>query len=170
MRQIGGTLLFECDLVHLDPSWINLLLRELLDHRLTEVEQTEEWENEVGKFCREEGLRFNELVATHQRFLKTGRLSEHYLRFLWRNVPGLDGTALGRMMKTMSTYGAMFPSGPKEGEPTEFMVPARLPSTVADGTLSELENKISTGVRMQFTFKILAKYVPPGIIAQFIGS
>ncbi|CAM9140785.1 unnamed protein product, partial [Sphacelaria rigidula] len=51
MRQMGGTLLFACDLVHLDPSWINLLLRELLDHRLAEVEQTEQWQSDVDEYC-----------------------------------------------------------------------------------------------------------------------
>ncbi|CAM9664146.1 unnamed protein product [Sphacelaria rigidula] len=165
MRQMGGTLLFACDLVHLDPSWINLLLRELLDHRLAVVEQMEEWQSDVDKYCRGDDVRFNELVVTHRRFLETGGLSEYYLNFLWRDVPGLDETARGRITETMSSYGAMFPCGPKG----EFVVPARLPSTVADGTLSELEKKMSTAVSRQFTFQLRAKYIPPGIIAQFVG-
>ncbi|CAN0005427.1 unnamed protein product, partial [Sphacelaria rigidula] len=170
MRQTGGTLLFACGLVHLDPSWINLLLRELLDHRLAGIEQTEQWRREVDEYCRASTLHFDDLVDTHQRYLKTGRLSKDYVRFLWRDVKDVDETALGRMMDTMSTYGAMFPCGPKGEENTEFVVPARLPYVVADGTLSDLEKAISSGVRMQFIFEILAKYVPPGIIAQFVGS
>ncbi|CAM9706916.1 unnamed protein product, partial [Sphacelaria rigidula] len=34
MREIGGTMLVTCGLVHLNPSWINVLLRALLDHDL----------------------------------------------------------------------------------------------------------------------------------------
>ncbi|CAM9300333.1 unnamed protein product [Sphacelaria rigidula] len=169
MRQTGGTLLFACGLVHLDPSWINLLLRELLDHRLAEVALTEQWHCEVDEHCRSVNLHFDELVDSHRIFLKTGRLSKDYLRFLWRDVPDLDETVLGRMIDTMSTYGAMFPCGPTGEEASEFVVPARLPCLVADVTLSDLEKAISDGFGMQFTFEIRAKYVPPGIIAQFVG-
>lgn len=36
LRQMGGSVLAACGLIHLNPSWINGLLRELLDHRLAD--------------------------------------------------------------------------------------------------------------------------------------
>ncbi|CAM9581938.1 unnamed protein product [Sphacelaria rigidula] len=169
MRQTGGALLFANDLVHLDPSWINLLLRELLDHRLTEVEQMEQWRRDMKNYCRNSKLHYDEQLNTHRSFLISGRLSKDYLRFLWRDVPGLDEMVFGRMVDALSTYGAMFPCGPNGEETTEFVVPARLPCTVADDTLDKLKEAISGGIRIRFTFRIWGNYVPPGIIAQFVG-
>lgn len=160
-----------CDLLHLDPSWINLLLRELLDHRLGELGHTESWHRDMEKYCHRIGLHFDQLIDTQRSFLTTGRLLKDYLGFLWRDVPGLDdATVLERMMDTMSTYGAMFPCESNKDEVTEFVIPARLSSFVADANLCELERAISHGVTMQFTFQFLAKYVPPGIMAQVVGG
>lgn len=36
LLQMRGAALVACDLIHLNPSWINSLLRELLDHNLAD--------------------------------------------------------------------------------------------------------------------------------------
>ncbi|CAM9570644.1 unnamed protein product, partial [Sphacelaria rigidula] len=130
MRQAGGTMLVACGLVHLDPSWINLLLRELLDHRLVDPEQAGWWKKELVDHCRRtRGSRYPDLIVMHKNFIRTGRLTKDYVRFLWREVPGLDSIQVfSRMISTMSTFGVMFqcdPGSPHEAE--ELMLPARLP-------------------------------------------
>ncbi|CAM9517623.1 unnamed protein product, partial [Sphacelaria rigidula] len=169
MRHTGGTLLFVNDLIHLHPCWINRLLRKLLDHQPAEVEETENWRRDMMNYCSNSKLNYDEQVDTHRNFLISGRLSKDYLGFLWRDFPDLDQMVLGRIVDTMSTYGAIFPCGPKGKETTEFVVPARLPCTVAGDTLDKLKEAISGGNRERFTFRILDNYVPPGIIAQVIG-
>lgn len=171
MRQAGGTVLVACGLVHLDPSWINLLLRELLDHRLADPAQASWWKRQLAEYCRRNGSRFPELIAIHKNFLRTGRLTKDYLQFLWREVPGLaNAEVFGRMISTMSTYGAMFQCDPSLSNAMELLLPARLPATVGDDTLTELKSAILSGIRMQFVIEIYAKYIPPGIIAQFLGG
>lgn len=170
MRETGGTILVGCGLIHLDPSWINDLLRELLDHRLAEQDRTEWWEREMADHRRESGLHLDDLVRAHRIFVASGRLSKPYLEFLWRNVPGLTETGvLDRMINTMVRYGVLFPCHPEE-RTTEYMVPARLPSAVADATVAELERAISNGVKIQFVFELYANYLPPGVVAQFLGD
>ncbi|CAM9716580.1 unnamed protein product [Ectocarpus fasciculatus] len=39
LRQMGGAVLAACGLIHLNPSWINVLLRELSDHRWTDPDE-----------------------------------------------------------------------------------------------------------------------------------
>lgn len=172
MRQAGGTVLVACGLVHLDPSWINLLLRELLDHRLADPAQVSWWQGQLADYCRRNGSRFPELIAVHKNFLRTGRLTSDYLRFLWRKVHELaNPQVFGRMISTMSMYGAMFRCDPSSTETKELLLlPSRLPATVEDDTLAELKSAILSGIRMQFVIDIYAKYVPAGIIAQFLGG
>lgn len=164
-------MLVVCDLVHLDPSWMNGPLRELLDHRLSSPGHSGWWKQQLKHFCRQHGIRPAVLMQLHSTFLKTGKLNEDYLRFLWREVPGIadnDPVVFRRMIKTMSRYGAMFEydrSGTRE-----LLVPARLPSTVEDDTLDALKVQMSTGIRMQFMVEIDAKYIPPGIVAEFLGG
>lgn len=160
-----------CGLVHLDPSWINALLRELLDHRLPEREHIEWWKTEMEDCRCQSSLRFDDLIRAHQIHVATGRLSKQYLAFLWRKIPGLaDERVLDRMIDTMARCGAMFPCRPNEERATEYMVPARLPCTVANATMVQLERAISDGVKIQFVFEIDANYLPPGIVAQFLGD
>lgn len=164
-------MLIASNLVHLDPSWINALLRELLDHRLADEDHSNWWTKELIDFCRRNGLVFSELITLHKNFLKTGRLTKVYLRFLWRNVPGVQDTdVLPRMISTMSTYGAMLPCDPGRAGTSEFVVPVRLRATVAEETLAELKAAISTGTRMHFVIPLFARYIPPGVISQFLGS
>ncbi|CAM9744681.1 unnamed protein product [Sphacelaria rigidula] len=171
MRQTGGTLLMVCDLVHFDPSWINQLLRALLDHRLADKQQEEEWRTQLGYYCRSCGTHPSKLTRLHKNFTRTGRLTEEYLHFVWREVPGLGcPTVFSRMIETMSRYGAMFTCDPSRGGEKELLVPARLPSAVDADTLAEIEKTVSTGVRMRFVTEVHAKYIPAGIIAQLLGS
>lgn len=171
MLQTGGTLLFAYGLVHLNPWWLNQLLREVLDHRLGHVNEAEWLHHEMDVYCSRFSLHIDELRDAQRRFLETGRLSKEYLRFLWQDVRGLEQGELvfDRVIHTMSTYGALFPYRSNEEEATEFVVPARAPFSVADENLSELERAITCGVGVEFSFVILTKYLPPGIIAQFVG-
>lgn len=78
----------------------------------------------------------------------------------------------GRLVETMAVHDAMFPCGDRvvEKDAREFMVPARLPGSVAEASLAKLQEAVSRGTRMQFVIKIYADYVPPAIIAQFLGA
>ncbi|CAM9209821.1 unnamed protein product [Sphacelaria rigidula] len=203
MRQTGGTLLVVCDLVHLDPSWINVPLQALLDHRLADKRQESEWIEQLEGYSASCGILPSELMRLHRNFIRTGRLTETYLHFIWREILELDcPRVFSRMIETMSTFGAMFTcdpsrgvereldyprvvgwmiekmpifgarftSDPRRGVERELLVPARLPSAVDGDTLAKLESAISRGVRMRFVIKIFAKYIPAGVIAQFLGS
>lgn len=171
MRQTAGTMLVACDLVHLDPSWINYLLRELVDHRLMDPREKDWWDDQLIDHCLRHGTRLNLLSTQHDLFSRTGKLTETYCQFLWRDVPGIaDPVVFHRMVDTMSTYGAMFRCDPSGCGPPNLVVPARLPPTVDRSDLVTVNNEIATGIMMQIVIRILTKYIPPGIIAQFIGN
>ncbi|CBJ26246.1 LRR-GTPase of the ROCO family, incomplete sequence [Ectocarpus siliculosus] len=172
LRQMGGSVLAACGLVHLNVAWINELLRELLDHRLADPKQAKWWVEQLKTYCHDRGVKFNRLIGIHRRFVITGMLTKEYLRFLWREVKAVqDEEVFDRLVDTMALHDAMFPCE-KNGvlEEGEFMVPARLPASVACASLAELENAVSQGTRMQFVINIEAGYVPPGIIPQFLGE
>ncbi|CAM9334472.1 unnamed protein product [Ectocarpus sp. 12 AP-2014] len=175
LRQMGGSVLTACGLVHLNVAWINELLRELLDHRLADPKQASFanwWVEQLRTYCRERGVFFNRLIGIHRRFVITGVLTKVYLRFLWREVKAVqDDEVFDRVVDTMALHDAMFPCE-KNGihEEGEFMVPARLPASVPCASLTELEKAVSQGTRMQFVIAIYAGYVPPGIIPQFLGE
>ncbi|CAB1120871.1 unnamed protein product [Ectocarpus sp. CCAP 1310/34] len=198
LRQMGGSVLAACGLVHLNVAWINELLRELLDHRLADPKQASFvslshfaaanwWVEQLRTYCRERGVLFNRLIGIHRvqtvpcknnqscalrRFVITGVITKEYLRFLWREVKAVqDDEVFDRLVDTMALHDAMFPCD-KNGihQEGEFMVPARLPASVPCASLAELEKAISQGTRMQFVIAIYAGYVPPGIIPQFLGE
>eukprot|EP00903_Cladosiphon_okamuranus_P009162 g8755.t1 len=173
LRSRGGAVLTACGLIHLNPSWINGLLRELLDHRLADPKKAHWWREQLGAYSDEHGIWFDELIEIHSRFAPTGLLTTEYLGFLWRDiVKDPDRVVFGRLVNTMAAHDAMFPCGDRvvEGGAGEFMVPARLPSSVAESSLAKLQDAVSTGTRMQFVIEIYAEYVPPAIIAQFLGA
>lgn len=137
MRQTGGTMLVACKIVHLDPSWINLLLRALLYHRFADPNQAGWWRKQLEGYSRAHRVPFHQLVTLHKNFVRTGRLTEDFLRFVWRDVLA-NRQVFNRMVETMSTHGAMFTCDPSFGEKRELVVMARLPSAVGDETLAEL--------------------------------
>eukprot|EP00903_Cladosiphon_okamuranus_P009447 g9006.t1 len=115
------------------------------------------------------GLMSNWLI---NRFAPTGLLTTEYLGFLWRDiVEDPHRVVFGRLVKTMAAHDAMFPCGDRvvEGGAGEFMVPARLPGSVAESSLAKLQGAVSTGTRMQLAIDFYAEYVPPAI-AQFLGA
>lgn len=87
-------------------------------------------------------------------------------------MKGVDEVVFDRLVETMAVHGAMFPcdGGRFEGDTTELMVPARLPCSVAGVSLTKLEEAVCLGTRMQFVIEVYAEYVPPAIIAQFLGG
>lgn len=87
-------------------------------------------------------------------------------------MKNVDEVVFDRLVETMAVHDAMFPCGGRVvvGRAGEFMVPARLPGSVAEASLAKLQEAVSQGTRMQFIIKIHAKYVPPAIIAQFLGA
>lgn len=100
-------------------------------------------------------------------------LTKEYLHFLWREVvEGVDEVVFGCLVETMAVHDAMFPciDGVIEGGAREFMVPARLPGSVTEASLAKLQEVVSRGTRMQIVIEIYANYVPPAIIAQFLGA
>lgn len=87
-------------------------------------------------------------------------------------MKGVDDVVFRRLVETMAVHDAMFPcdGGVIEGGDGEYMVPARLPCSIAEASLSKLQEMVSRGTRMQFVIEVYAEYVPPTIIAQFLGA
>lgn len=161
-------MLVSCGVVHLDPSWINVLLRALLDHRVVDPTERSWWNEQFTKYDEEHSIPFDELAIAHKNFIRTGRLTEKYLQFLWRDVPELsDAHVFTCVLSTLSEHGAVFRC---DHDVEEFMVPARLPARVVEDAFSELQSRISNGVGMQFVIEIHSDYVPAGLISQFLGS
>ncbi|CBJ48972.1 LRR-GTPase of the ROCO family, putative pseudogene [Ectocarpus siliculosus] len=120
------------------------------------------WREQLDAYSLERGFRFNRLVEIHSRFSPTGLLTTEYLRFLWRNVvKDVDELVFGRLVEMMALHNAMFPCD-------DCAVGGG--AGVAEASLAKLQEAVSRGIRMQFVIEIRADYVPPAIIAQFLGA
>lgn len=176
-HQVEGMFLRSCGLLHLDPTWINDLLREILDHRLQGASNKEYWENELLLFEEKHpDAGMLALQRAHLNFSTTGTLTVGYLRFLWRNMRGIgDHTVFKCLMNTMSEYGVVFKSTPfpdtmygahdVRGDSDHLFVPVRLPSFVTKEDLEEFSiPSLQHGYRRQVIYYIDQSYVPPGLI------
>ncbi|CAM9503100.1 unnamed protein product, partial [Sphacelaria rigidula] len=102
-------MLVTCGLVHLDPSWINVLLRALLDHRLVDRNHASWWTQQMMDYCDQQHIPFDELDAVHEKFVKAGRLTKAYVGFLWREENQLGNKdVFDRMLSSLAIHGAMF--------------------------------------------------------------
>ncbi|CAN0413902.1 unnamed protein product [Pylaiella littoralis] len=110
-----GMFLFENGLLHLDPTWINDLLRAILDHRLQDLSETHFWEKTLETFTDRHKLKYNQLSNTHQTFCAKGTLTVS-LKFLWRGVEGIQtDEVLERVLRTLMAHGVLF------SEPNVFL-------------------------------------------------
>lgn len=166
-----------CGLLHLDPTWINDLLREILDHRLQGADNEEYWESELRLFEEQHpDAGMLALQRVHLNFCTTGTLTVDYLRFLWRNVRGAgDNTVLKCLINTMSEFGVVFKSTSSPdtmygahdvpGGGDHLLVPVRLPPFVTEEDLEEFSiPSLQHGYRRQAIYRIAQSYVPPGLI------
>eukprot|EP00903_Cladosiphon_okamuranus_P020460 g18779.t2 len=182
LKQSEGMFLLENGLLHLDPTWINELLRAILDHRLQDPAESAFWQGKLEAFA--DGpprLDFNQLANTHQTFCTTGTLTKSYLRFLWREVKDIDHDGLfERLLETMLKHGVMFSGlGPgfsdgsiavDGGRCEALFVPVRLPPYVCAEQLSEFSAScVRNKWRWQLTVSIGQSYIPPGIIGMFMA-
>eukprot|EP00903_Cladosiphon_okamuranus_P013762 g12810.t1 len=185
LKQSEGMFLLENGLLHLDPTWINELLRAILDHRLQDPAESSFWERELEDFANgHPRLRFSQLVIAHRTFCATGTLTESYLHFLWRKVDGIDqGGLFGRLLETMRKHGVVF-SGLDRldcssiddsvsisgGSCEALFVPVRLQGYVGEKQLNEFAVPcVENEWRRQLVVCVWQSYIPPGIIAMFMA-
>lgn len=117
--------LLEHGLLYLDPTWLNVPLRAILDHRLQDPD-TEYWDRELVAFEKlHPKVDFHKLLLAHRTFCATGTLTVSYLLFLWRDVEGIREEAFELLLRTMSKHGVLFGNlgafpGTGEGEDERF--------------------------------------------------
>ena len=154
-------------IMHLDPSWINKLVRCLTDHRIADPNRKDWWRIEMEAFIDVGG---NEgppdlLFRAHEDFRKTGRLSRDYLKFLWREVDEIkaDHDVLDSLIDTISCHGVMLKSPASPAGDRHFLVPFRLPPEIDPSALKRFEDATRHGRRMRFTWR-LGKHAPSDIV------
>ncbi|MEM7602991.1 MAG: hypothetical protein AAF357_16460 [Verrucomicrobiota bacterium] len=168
IKQQEGTMLRSCEIVHLDPSWINKLLRCLTDHRLLDPARNDWWEKEMVAFI-DDGLvdgAYDDFFMAHENYRVNGTLSRDYLRFLWREVDEIkaDQIFLESLVDTIASHGIMLPkTPPAPGSYDEFLVPCRLPPDIDPSALQGLQDATRGGRRRQYRW-MLGKHAPIDII------
>lgn len=180
LKQSEGMLLLENGLLHLDPTWINDLLRAILDHRLQDPTENGFWEEELTRYADcHLSVDFNKLVNAHEIFCATGTLTVSYLRFLWREVTDIDREGFfDRLLDTMRNHGVLFSgSGGSSaggdvtdgGGSTELFVPVRLDAYIDEKKLEKFAVPCSLNEwRRQLVFRIWQSYVPAGVVGMLM--
>lgn len=173
MKQQEGTMLHASGMMHLDPSWINKLVRCLTDHRLADPDRKTWWRTELEQFIdagRNEGSP-SLLFQAHEDFLRTGRLNRDYLKFLWREVDEIktDRDVLDSLIDTISCHGVMLKSPASPAGDRQLLVPFRLPREIDPSALSRLEDATRHGRRMRFTWS-LGKHAPSDIVGLVLSQ
>lgn len=172
--------LLENGLLYLDPTWINELLRAVLDHRLQDSTKDVFWEDELENFLRGEDtmdIDHYQLSNVHQTFCATGTLTVSYLCFLWRGVESIKQEGVfGRLMATMRQHGVLFSkmgsclvcAGGSDGihSGTQLFVPVRLQPYLLKSFSGMC---LSQESRRQLVFRIYQSYVPPGIMGMLMA-
>ena len=175
-----GTILDSGEILYLKATWINELLREILNHDLANVKKEDFWAKKLVKFCGSNNKMFCELKWIHDNFPSTGILNVRYLRFLWRDVSEISDMALFEsLLRTMSSYGLIFRGNPIRtvneragnsfSDSTELFVPLHLPSTLLENDLEELPTLLKHQFRKELVFEILQPYVPPGVLGMLMA-
>lgn len=168
LKQSEGIFLLENGLLHLDPTWINELLRAILDHRLQDPVESGFWERELEAFANDHPrLPFNQLVKAHRTFCA--------LQFLWREVKDMGPELFDRLLETMRKHGVVFSRldrsisiGDRSCE--ALFVPVRLQRYVGEEQLKEFSAPcVHNEWRRQLIFCTWQSYIPPGIIGMFIA-
>lgn len=180
LKQREGMLLLENGLLHLDPTWINDLLRAILDHRLQDPTEHGFWEEELTRYADcHHSVDFNKLVNAHETFCATGTLTVSYLRFLWREVADIDREGFfDRLLDTMRNHGVLFSGSgwssagggvTDGGSSTELFVPVRLDAYIDKKKLKKFAVPcLLNEWRRQLVFRIWQSYVPSGVVGMFM--
>lgn len=75
------------------------------------------------------------------------------------------------MLQTLSLHGAVLPCNRGDTDDIEeLLVPARFPARVNEDDLASVESAVSGGICIQFVLEVHSRYVPSGLVAQFIGT
>ena len=102
-------------LLYLDPTWINTLLRAILDRDLRDPGKESFWVRELKQFTDQHAsAKFRDLKRTHDTFCSMGTLTVGYLRFLWRDIIPNEtdppGDLFGKLLDIMAQHGVIFES------------------------------------------------------------
>lgn len=172
-----GTIIDSGQILYLEPTWFNQLLRAILDHQLHDPTMERFWKKELRSFVdRRISLQYFDLKRAHDNFPPTGTLNIGYLRFLWRNVPEMTDDSLFRsLVRTMFHHGVIFldtPGGAAHDDTqgalddsVNLFVPANLPSDTLYSELQECKVSLREQYRKELAYEISQSYVPP----EFLG-
>lgn len=172
---LEGTILDFGDILYLEPTWINDLLKAILDHDLVDARKNNFWKDELVKFCSGNSGIYFDLKKVHDNFSSTGVLTVGYLRFLWRNVPEIgDKAFFMSLVGTMTCHGVIFQGNPTEtssegsesamDDSAELFVPLHLPSNILENDLEEFATLLKHQFRKELVYEIHQRYVPPGFL------
>lgn len=175
-----GTVLDSGDVLYLEPTWINELLRAILNHQLAEEGKERFWEEELKAFSNGNNEVYRYLKEVHDNFPSTGILNVRYLRFLWRMVKETGDKAFFKsLLRTMSLHGIIFLGNPSHfdsendwnpgDDNAKLFVPLHLPSTILDNDLEEFAMLFKHQFRKEFVYEIDQSYMPPGILGLLMG-
>lgn len=184
LKMKEGMFLLENGLLHLDPTWINELLRAILDHRLQDPGEADFWEEQMEKFLHNGAMMEvddYQLSNVHQTFCATGTLTVGYLYFLWRDVEGINQEVVfARLLETLRKHGVLFSklgtslayaAGSNDVESSAWLfVPVRLQPYFEKEKLKKISGvSLHQVSRRQLRFCITQSYVPPGIMGMLMA-
>lgn len=171
-----GTIIDAGQILYLEPTWFNQLLRAIVDHELHDPTMDRFWRKELRSFVdRRIGVHYLHLKRAHDNFPPTGTLNIGYLRFLWRNVPEMTDDSLFRsLVSTMFHHGVIFLGTPGGASLDDvqgalddrfnLFVPVNLPSDTLYSELQECKVSFREQYRKELAYEISQSYVPPDFL------
>lgn len=187
-----GSILDSGEILYLKPTWISKLFQAILDHDLDNESNKDLWEDELQNFSEDfsknlsksfsknlsknfskSTVVFRDLSNIHNNFPSTGILTVMYLRFLWRNVPGMGDEKLFKsLLDIMSHHGVLFQenhSSADDGDPGLF-VPLNLPSEVLEIDLEEFAVLLKRQFRNELVYEMRNQtLIPPGLLGMLMA-
>lgn len=170
-----GMILDSGGVLFLAPTWINELLRAILDHELTDDTKEDFWKSELQGFTDGDNSLYFHLKKIHDSFPSTGILTVGYLRFLWRNIHEInDESFLRSLLRIMSHCGVIFRGNPSGADHTrtnnalndsiELFVPLHLPPNILKSDLERFSTFLTRQFRKELVYEISQPTFPPGAL------
>lgn len=162
--------------MYLEPTWISKLFQAILDHDLDNESKKDFWEDELENFSKnfsKSTMVFRDLADIHYNFPSTGILTVMYLRFLWRNIPGMGNEILLKsLLDMMSHHGVLFQESHSSADDGDvgLFVPLNLPSEVLDIDLEEFAVLLKRQFRNELVYEMRhLTLIPPGVLGMLMA-
>lgn len=171
---LEGQILDSGEFLYLEPTWINELLRAVLDHDLADASKEKFWKDQLEAFSGTNTEVYWDLKKVHDNFPSTGILTKKYLSFLWRYVTGISNKALFEsLLEMMFRHGVIFRGNPSGAgnelagdaldDDVVLFVPLHLPTKILENDL-EITTLLKHQFRKDLVYEIRQTYVPPGVL------